>query len=54
MYYIYRALWDRITLSDSEDEAPLTAESQGVQPTEGGDQETKDEGGTTEDKEMKW
>jgi len=54
-YCTCRVLWDRITLSDSEDEAPFTAQSQGVQPMEGGgDQESKDERGTSEDKERKW
>lgn len=54
-YHTCRVLWDRITLSDSEDEAPFTAQSQGVQPMEGGgDQESKDERGISEDKERKW
>ena len=49
-----RAMWDRVMLSDSEDEALPTTQSLQVQPVEGGgDQENKDmvDG---EDKGMKW
>ena len=49
-----RAMWDRVMLSDSEDEALPTTQSLQVQPVEGGgDQENKDMA-DGEDKGMKW
>ena len=49
-----RAMWDRVMLSDSEDEALPTTQSLQVQPAEGGgDQENKDMA-DGEDKGMKW
>ena len=47
-------MWDRVMLSDSEDEALPTTQSLQVQPVEGGgDQENKDMA-DGEDKGMKW
>jgi len=47
-------MWDRVMLSDSEEEAPPTIQSLQVQPGEGGGEQENKEMGGGEDRGMKW
>ena len=49
-----RTMWDRVMLSDSEEEAPPTIQSLQVQPGEGGGEQENKEMGGGEDSGMKW